>query len=179
MIADNRGSPPLVRERQDAGCRCRQCIGITPARAGKTRIKINIPVVIQDHPRSCGKDDEISTHLPVSQGSPPLVRERLDHITSYSCKGRITPARAGKTKNRTFWTGTRGDHPRSCGKDLPIHLCLLLHLGSPPLVRERHDLTNVIVWTVRITPARAGKTFIKFIDDWENGDHPRSCGKDT
>ena len=51
--------------------------------------------------------------------------------------------------------------------------------GSPPLVRERRDMKASIGDYIRITPARAGKTFADFLDDFTKEDHPRSCGKDA
>ena len=51
--------------------------------------------------------------------------------------------------------------------------------GSPPLVRERLRCQKATGKTVRITPARAGKT--QPVTIWMNWgqDHPRSCGKDN
>ena len=111
------GSPPLVRERQAIkdGYLCR--IGITPARAGKTRIKQRIPSSIWDHPRSCGKDSKFPLTGSSDKGSPPLVRERLVGRRLIRDVIGITPARAGKTYPDRQAHPARQDHPRSCGKD--------------------------------------------------------------
>ena len=52
-------------------------VGITPARAGKTRRFLPAMNKTRDHPRSCGKDEYCQTGMLSS--------------------GWITPARAGKT----------------------------------------------------------------------------------
>ena len=52
-------------------------------------------------------------------------------------------------------------------------------IGSPPLVRERLIAQFVRVVFVGITPARAGKTEAKQLEEQRIQDHPRSCGKDV
>ena len=71
---------------------------------------------------------------------------------------RITPARAGKTTYFFGYSYLYQDHPRSCGKDPLVASGSGLVLGSPPLVRERHDALADIRQGHGITPARAGKT---------------------
>ena len=90
----------------------------------------------------------------------------------------ITPARAGKT-HAVGHVGQRDeDHPRSCGKDLIKNETLFVLVGSPPLVRERPLYCILDGAACRITPARAGKTFIHAVCIYLGQDHPRSCGKD-
>ena len=50
--------------------------------------------------------------------------------------------------------------------------------GSPPLVRERLWLRFCFAISMRITPARAGKTAEYRQRHGQYWDHPRSCGKD-
>ena len=138
-LRDMQGSPPLVRERlaTSSGATIRR--RITPARAGKTSMNTSWKTRSRDHPRSCGKDDLRCFLFSFCGGSPPLVRERLDHQGPQRLDAGITPARAGKTTLVLLRLCKKLDHPRSCGKDhkLPGTLCVLP--GSPPLVRERHD----------------------------------------
>ena len=135
-----------------------QRIGITPARAGKTTTLQSCSRVLQDHPRSCGKD-RLRSYNPVpAPGSPPLVRERPHLAFLQILFPGITPARAGKTDCQFYNTAIAWDHPRSCGKD-----CIAVEksdgeLGSPPLVRERPALERLAPFFPGITPARAGKT---------------------
>ena len=70
---------------------------ITPAYAGKTSIHCKSLILLQDHPRVCGKDEVENFRMMIYLGSPPRMRERLYHpLTLISGKG-ITPAYAGKT----------------------------------------------------------------------------------
>ena len=91
------GSPPLVRERLRNIRHEFTCFGITPARAGKTRMVRAYWWPGRDHPRSCGKDMLATWMLLLMAGSPPLVRERRSRGRGDVYADRITPARAGKT----------------------------------------------------------------------------------
>ena len=114
----------------------------------------------------------------MSQGLPPLVRERPDHSQRiFDCSG-ITPARAGKTLLLPVTVAAFKDHPRSCGKDHFPQLLTTHMLGSPPLVRERRRKKSLHLLMTRITPARAGKTWFGPFLYCPGTDHPRSCGKD-
>ena len=86
------------------------------------------------------------------------MRERHIELMFYRERDRITPARAGKTHRRSWPCSSAKDHPRSCGKDAARGLIVLIMPGSPPLVRERLGYGTFIIFHVRITPARAGKT---------------------
>ena len=131
------GSPPLVRERLMFPPFGLLNCGITPARAGKTAFAADYLGNPRDHPRSCGKDVEITNLNVYTPGSPPLVRERLLCMQLETLYMRITPARAGKTQILHPLHGILWDHPRSCGKDLRRRRFCRHSIGSPPLVRER------------------------------------------
>ena len=49
--------------------------------------------------------------------------------------------------------------------------------GSPPHVREIHQLKSILMDIKRITPACAGNTHIHFVRQNHFRDHPRMCGK--
>ena len=134
-------------------------MGITPARAGKTRSARPLSALKWDHPRSCGKDPGLTVQSLSRLGSPPLVRERRARAMADTRERGITPARAGKTKLRC-----RRRHSAQ---------------GSPPLVRERRCHKNFIVAACGITPTRAGKTASCLSRGHRLRDHPRSCGKDS
>ena len=111
------GSPPLVRERHENGGGPMSTVGITPARAGKTKSRLPGRFLDRDHPRSCGKDMPRKAPKFFTAGSPPLVRERRVEIYRSNVTCRITPARAGKTVYCYLFYLLFQDHPRSCGKD--------------------------------------------------------------
>ena len=139
---------------------------------------VKFDLMIEDHPRSCGKDSISDIVTRVGPGSPPLVRER--HIARQRKRklGGITPARAGKTFNKFTTIVICWDHPRSCGKDTLVSDTAFKFSGSPPLVRERLDNISVMTSSTGITPARAGKTAMAGLPVQAAGNHPRSCGKD-
>ena len=132
----------------------------------------------RDHPRSCGKDQEMTFTLLEGLGSPPLMRERPAAVRWPGRRPGITPARAGKTIRKAHRSRGCWDHPRSCGKDLLFPLFVSALPGSPPLVRERHRFIIFFEPLFGITPARAGKTQIRHPLLRGLQDHPRSCGKD-
>ena len=167
-----------MRERHGVEYSLQSKEGITPARAGKTKILWYMYGFTQDHPRSCGKDTVGCCHCRLCSGSPPLVRERLSTGTTRSGKSGITPARAGKTTNVYQNLYEIRDHPRSCGKDLIKSMSQIASSGSPPLVRERQRRQSYRRHRDGITPARAGKTGHPSQSHSRRRDHPRSCGKD-
>ena len=134
---------------------------------------------MRDHPRSCGKDWTVLPAQVDDRGSPPLVRERHEYGPCNRKPPGITPARAGKTVPYTGFLHSSRDHPRSCGKDHAGRRCIYGNRGSPPLVRERPHNMELAEEASRITPARAGKTYLLLGRSSAGRDHPRSCGKDT
>ena len=90
-----------------------------------------------DHPRLCGEKSVLLRCKKIFTGSPPPMRgkvrkSRLDLIH----KG-ITPAYAGKSRNRIRRVGGCGDHPRLCGEKGKFAGKVLVHGGSPPPMRGK------------------------------------------
>ena len=73
---------------------------------------------------------------------------------------RITPAYAGKTLIAVLVLHATQDHPRLRGKDAATTVPLVFDLGSPPLTRERRDVSEIGDYKIGITPAYAGKTSV-------------------
>ena len=71
------GSPPLMREGPEELKHRGFDPRITPAYAGRTKIKLPKLGWIRDHPRLCGKDLNASFLRFKLAGSPPLMREGL------------------------------------------------------------------------------------------------------
>ena len=65
-----------------------------------------------------------------------------------------------------------------CGKDAPSLPNVPTAIGSPPHVREGLSEQEHNYCNARITPACAGRTFIKMVTELNEQDHPRMCGKD-
>ena len=154
------GSPPRVRGKLPPSVIARPAVRITPARAGKTPTRSKHTRMSADHPRACGENEHISRYPAFCGGSPPRVRGKRTEIFDPLDRFRITPARAGKTcDGHAAFTGYR-DHPRACGENVLREEEVLLNRGSPPRVRGKQGLEVVCARIRRITPARAGKTFL-------------------
>ena len=150
---------------------------ITPAYAGKSAFCACIQKCSEDHPRLCGEKLLLVVLAAKCEGSPPPMRGKVRIFTD-SCGGRgITPAYAGKSRDRLCNICDLGDHPRLCGEKLPKSWRSMTRKGSPPPMRGKGVGTayrNGVRW---ITPAYAGKShkILCIIND--NRDHPRLCGE--
>ena len=112
----------------------------------------------QDHPRMCGKNQDITVENGVFSGSPPHVREKLFlHLVAKLMHG-ITPACAGKTCQLLHQYRVHRDHPRVCGKNVSSLMFGYQRPGSPPRVREKQLSQTLDMPKMGITPACAGKT---------------------
>ena len=178
-IRRTQGSPPQVRGKLvNCGFVC-LCIRITPAGAGKTRVRQAYAQRAQDHPRRCGENPPSSAHLRSGQGSPPQVRGKLDDPDALGAERRITPAGAGKTKDFFRGCSELWDHPRRCGENLTAFRPCPKNPGSPPQVRGKLTAGLGTSGADRITPAGAGKTFPHGKSYWNARDHPRRCGENA
>ena len=94
----------------------------------------------------------------LSSGSPPQVRGKRDATTKNDIQMRITPAGAGKTRERGTHKACRQDHPRRCGENPYVAGIVTCEAGSPPQVRGKLILSIGYGSSRGITPAGAGKT---------------------
>ena len=130
-----------------------------------------------DHPRRCGENPTIPKYHNDKKGSPPQVRGKLTDAVNRDINSRITPAGAGKTRQRLRTGRLVEDHPRRCGENIYQNLLSFRPPGSPPQVRGKLDAVLQLVMGVGITPAGAGKTFVSKTQSGSNQDHPRRCGE--
>ena len=91
------GSPPRVRGKDKLAKAYKQCLGITPACAGKRSAKRATLQPSRDHPRVCGEKGEITEEDYRIWGSPPRVRGKEQHDRCENFLHGITPACAGKS----------------------------------------------------------------------------------
>ncbi len=150
---------------------------ITPAGAGKTKIKPTYRPDKTDHPRRCGENDTIISWTAKEIGSPPQVRGKLVCKVFNLLSIRITPAGAGKTGDNPTMPPVPEDHPRRCGENRPGQVVKLPFKGSPPQVRGKRYRERANGAINRITPAGAGKTVRVFFPSNVVKDHPRRCGE--
>ena len=112
------GSPPRMRGKDQACSRWRYPDGITPAYAGKSSSRRQRMPHSRDHPRLCGEKLERSDPRFPSRGSPLRVRGKVGPVIQLRAGPGITPACAGKSRNRCEKVQRGRDHPRMCGEKL-------------------------------------------------------------
>ena len=113
----------------------------------------------------------------MAAGSPPRMRgKRLNQPIRRQSR-RITPADAGKTPPLSQICRHDKDHPRGCGENCPIAQPRYLGRGSPPRMRGKLRGHLATVKQNGITPADAGKTFLRAETTVLHEDHPRGCGE--
>ena len=150
-------SPPRGRGKVDCFRSCFVQKGITPAWAGKRKVKIAYGNLARDHPRMGGEKIAMMRTLMGILGSPPRRRGKADKddvsgldlgITpagrgkelvptrGFGFK-RITPAWAGKRFWNRPWVWATSDHPRVGGEKLVVTGFPGTWIGSPPRGRGK------------------------------------------
>ena len=131
----------------------------------------------RDHPRPCG-EKKCGKPRPLRiSGSPPPMRGKADRVIIVIPRYRITPAHAGKSKQRLLRLFTSQDHPRPCGEKGDGATLRGALGGSPPPMRGKVHEGVGKRSSIRITPAHAGKSFVLHMLLIPAQDHPRPCGE--
>ena len=91
------GSPPLTRERLHQLHFLLHSLKDHPRLRGKDPFLTFGPALLRDHPRLRGKDEDGKKFESLTEGSPPLTRERRTIAKHERTVIGITPAYAGKT----------------------------------------------------------------------------------
>ena len=91
----------------------------------------------KDHPRVCGEKKDMPFRMATGRGSPPRMRGKVNHFTEELAELRITPAYAGKSRQRCYNVRPARDHPRVCGEKHDFQSCQIGGLGSPPRMRGK------------------------------------------
>ena len=152
------GSSPRVRGKR---CSCVEAVGsarLIPACAGKTSSSRQHCRQRPAHPRVCGENSKAEEQLRSETGSSPRVRGKPISRRRRPWNGRLIPACAGKTKQKTLPCRSRPAHPRVCGENSLSTSVKLCRLGSSPRVRGKLLLRRFPRLCVGLIPACAGKT---------------------
>ena len=151
--------------------------GLIPARAGNTP-KYGSPVHMhRAHPRSRGEHENYHSRRYRVQGSSPLARGTLRHLSRRGMVYGLIPARAGNTKISKSMEGKKGAHPRSRGEH---HISVSSRCrfgGSSPLARGTLRAAREAAGVLGLIPARAGNTPVNAVVIAAYGAHPRSRGE--
>ena len=151
--------------------------GITPAYAGKSGEDCQPLPCTGDHPRVCGEKDQTEKLSGDAPGSPPRMRGKGCGVVCRSFDDRITPAYAGKSQLIKPTRAVSGDHPRVCGEKSYTAYTDNPAVGSPPRMRGKVNFFGVRAVVVGITPAYAGKSYMREAWRQQLEDHPRVCGE--
>ena len=175
--AEDQGSSPLTRGKLAyavcVDCRAR----LIPAHAGKTDVPLSREEMKRAHPRSRGENVGTMPGAGPLLGSSPLTRgKRRRRLCDATLRGLI-PAHAGKTRAWRAPGRRERAHPRSRGENVLFALRHPSGPGSSPLTRGKLQLAVVLLSTVRLIPAHAGKTGAALPWSRPGGAHPRSRGE--
>ena len=191
------GSSPRGRgKHSNSGIR-RHRLRLIPARAGKTWNHSTTTDTAAAHPRAGGENDltePIIELMPGSsraggeniadplgkstaRGSSPRGRGKHQALRTGMGRGRLIPARAGKTESNGRAVTHSGAHPRAGGENPASQMKKEPLSGSSPRGRGKPKrLASNGVWSGLI-PARAGKTTRSWITVADEGAHPRAGGE--
>ena len=133
--------------------------GLIPARAGKTSSPWSPSGPPSAHPRACGENTTSLSSALFKAGSSPRVRGKLRPRRRPHRRGRLIPARAGKTSYTRQAISRQRAHPRACG--------------------ENADGNRGAEGGVGLIPARAGKTKAAKVRGRSASAHPRACGENA
>ena len=174
---EQEGSPPRGRGKEPICMSMFWRFGITPAWAGKRGKRRKRQQQTEDHPRVGGEKLALGSCKQMALGSPPRGRGKVDAVRlSVRCFG-ITPAWAGKSRQRGRRGRRRQDHPRVGGEKYGSGSAQHSQKGSPPRGRGKVSNTAVGYAEVRITPAWAGKSRPRTSLTQYAKDHPRVGGE--
>ena len=172
-----KGSPPRMRGKDHRAGGIGGAVGITPAYAGKRVYKVLAFQVCKDHPRVCGEKPAAGQGRKCIVGSPPRMRGKVNVRKRCNASRGITPAYAGKSKDKTSRPPAFQDHPRVCGEKNPQTIAFGVNMGSPPRMRGKACFFGNFHPGVGITPAYAGKRRGIAARLPLLRDHPRVCGE--
>ena len=110
-------------------------------------------------------------------GSPPRRRGKGPSRPGDTDNRRITPAWAGKRKNKLIRNRLKRDHPRMGGEKCYDVVPRFGGVGSPPRRRGKVPNARCFIERQRITPAWAGKSAFRFQSQKASQDHPRVGGE--
>ena len=150
---------------------------LIPARAGNTSTG-HTPVSPKPaHPRSRGEHTKTFIFAYCSHGSSPLARGTQTHPLRVGLGSRLIPARAGNTERCRFGRVALAAHPRSRGEHPLVNSRRLCRSGSSPLARGTLPEVTLDDGSVRLIPARAGNTPLRWHTPLRSTAHPRSRGE--
>ena len=124
-----------------------------------------------------GKAPTAFCKFPATGITPAYAGKSVRQLRTCGSGQRITPAYAGKRSSRHSAMHRKQDHPRLCGEKPTIKRRLQYPRGSPPPMRGKVEVMQIMTDLTRITPAYAGKSIGSLLRVASHRDHPRLCGE--
>ena len=171
------GSAPHARGALGAELEGAVSRGISPARAGSTRISEHRQTRQRDQPRTRGEHPMVASSMHPLPGSAPHARGALHHRGHERAHVGISPARAGSTGTHTRPMESARDQPRTRGEHLLDRAANGNAEGSAPHARGARRVPSGGRLRAGISPARAGSTVPRPPPVCCRGDQPRTRGE--
>ena len=171
------GSSPLTQGKLADQRRTHFRVGLIPAHAGKTWGRFSYSAIWWAHPHSRGENANRAPRYCTVTGSSPLTRGKQSEGTGAFTHHGLIPAHAGKTLTDKHPVRTVTAHPRSRGKNVMCFFAPSAVQGSSPLTRGKLSLLGVVLRSVGLIPAHAGKTGTGKRLSIGMRAHPRSRGE--
>ena len=152
-------------------------VRLIPARAGKTTGARLAPRRERAHPRAGGENNATASKRSLISGSSPRGRGKPALRRRRHAWRRLIPARAGKTRDVSASTTCAPAHPRAGGENPRGLIISLCDCGSSPRGRGKRVEPESAFGTVRLIPARAGKTGSPTSSRISRAAHPRAGGE--
>ena len=177
LLGQAAGSSPRGRGKLAEGKDSHLALRLIPARAGKTRPAGRVAGPVQAHPRAGGENRTTRTIRIAFLGSSPRGRGKLRQAPVLQGRGRLIPARAGKTPSTSCLIARAPAHPRAGGENGPARRPDHVGAGSSPRGRGKRPGWARRGRTRGLIPARAGKTVLVVQAVADGAAHPRAGGE--
>ena len=171
------GSSPRLRGTLALCLELVAMLGIIPALAGNTDVRVAQCHGCWDHPRACGEHSPGMPAMSPIWGSSPRLRGTLRVPYRPRLAHGIIPALAGNTGIVMVELIAPGDHPRACGEHLIASINSSGVVGSSPRLRGTLRIRERGAIPMGIIPALAGNTASWTRLSCPQRDHPRACGE--
>ena len=152
------GSSPRGRGKREFEHGLGLCVGLIPARAGKTFAASQVRLYARAHPRAGGGNPTVNLTPSTRRGSSPRGRGKPVAAHRVHFAERLIPARAGKTRSWASPCRSHPAHPRAGGENQVGCQRLKQVCGSSPRGRGKRAAFDPDCAGVGLIPARAGKT---------------------
>ena len=177
VACERTGSSPRMRGTRADRIDLIHAIGIIPAYAGNTQLRMPPTMICWDHPRVCGEHHTAMIARITPLGSSPRMRGTRVLSATGSRNAGIIPAYAGNTHYCCSVRVLAWDHPRVCGEHEFTDCTMAKYGGSSPRMRGTRLRPRRFAARFGIIPAYAGNTKRNQPPVSGAQDHPRVCGE--